>query len=237
MTTLVDQPDVDNASPSPEAIDDGTNIYIGDDLTKTRAKLAYQARQAKRNGEISDTWVFGSKIMIKTNFSRIFLVNSADELLQKIRQHWTFEYSTIHMLPLQIYIYIYIIYVFPSHNELINRYSLFMFMLICTLSCSGAWGWLGRLFGAHCQHHGGLFEDQWCDWWALDGLLPAFMSQRRWLCVQNLLMGTKWCIYVSTEYTSTGWDGGLSPAWRQAINGIIDGLLLTGPLRMHFSET
>ena len=48
-----------------EAIDDGTNIHIGDDLTKTRAKLAYQARQAKRNGEISDTWVFDSKIKIK----------------------------------------------------------------------------------------------------------------------------------------------------------------------------
>ena len=55
------QADVDNASPSPEAMDDGTNIYIGDDLTKTQAKLAYQARQAKRNGEISDTWVFDSK--------------------------------------------------------------------------------------------------------------------------------------------------------------------------------
>ena len=104
-------------------------------------------------------------------------------LLQKIRQHWTFEYSTIHRLPLQIYIYI--IYVFPSHDELINRYSLFMFMLICTLSCSGAWGWVGRLFSAHCQHHGGLFDDQWCDWWALDGRLTSLhVSTQMVMCAK-----------------------------------------------------
>ena len=59
---------------------DGRKIYIGDDLTKTRAYLAFRARQAKRNHQISDTWVIDCKVMIKDNFSRISQVTSLHEL-------------------------------------------------------------------------------------------------------------------------------------------------------------
>ena len=64
---------------------DGVNIYISDDLTKTRANLAYQARQAKRAGKLTDTWVIGAKIMIKDNYMRISQVTCAADLADKIK--------------------------------------------------------------------------------------------------------------------------------------------------------
>ena len=62
---------------------DGQKIYISDDLTKMRANLAYQARQAKRAGKIADTWVIESKIMIKDRYMRITQVTSVAELNEK----------------------------------------------------------------------------------------------------------------------------------------------------------
>ena len=47
-------------------------VYISDDLTRSRAKLAYQARQLRNNKRIQDTWVVDSNIMIKDNNNRIF---------------------------------------------------------------------------------------------------------------------------------------------------------------------
>ena len=59
---------------------DGVHIYIGDDLTKARANLAFKARQAKRNKEISDTWVIDAKVMVKNNYAKIFNVTSIQDL-------------------------------------------------------------------------------------------------------------------------------------------------------------
>ena len=55
-------------------------VYISDDLTRTRAKLAFQARQFRNNKRIQDTWVVDSKIMIKDNNNRISKVNRPEDL-------------------------------------------------------------------------------------------------------------------------------------------------------------
>ena len=64
---------------------DGRKMYIADDLTKMRANLAYEALKAKRNGEIAETWVIDTKIMIKTNHSRISQISSLSDLQDRIR--------------------------------------------------------------------------------------------------------------------------------------------------------
>ena len=61
--------------PEPQPI-----IYISDDLTKTRATLAFRARESKQQHLIADTWIIDSKVMIKDNRSRIYHVKSEDEL-------------------------------------------------------------------------------------------------------------------------------------------------------------
>ena len=46
-------------------------IYINDDLTKRRAKLAYDCRKLKNEKKILDTWSFNGKILIKDLTSKI----------------------------------------------------------------------------------------------------------------------------------------------------------------------
>ena len=48
----------------------GNKIFISDDLTKARANLAYQARQARRQGSITETWIYESRVIIKDKRSR-----------------------------------------------------------------------------------------------------------------------------------------------------------------------
>ena len=40
-------------------------VYISDDLTRHRARLEKMARELRRQGKITDTWVFDGRIMIK----------------------------------------------------------------------------------------------------------------------------------------------------------------------------
>ena len=63
-----------------------TKVFITDDLTKARAKLAYQARVLKRNRSILDTWVINCKIMAKDKFGRISKIKSTDEILHLIEK-------------------------------------------------------------------------------------------------------------------------------------------------------
>ena len=42
----------------------GIPIYLSDDLTKVRAKLAYEARVTKRKGLIKGTWITNGKIIV-----------------------------------------------------------------------------------------------------------------------------------------------------------------------------
>ena len=78
---------------------DGRKIYIVDDLTKMRGNLAYESRKTKRNGEIAETWVIDTKIMIKTNHSRISQIFSLSDLRDKIRHGWNCYYRLKTILP------------------------------------------------------------------------------------------------------------------------------------------
>ena len=57
-----------------------TNIYVTEDLTQTRATLAFKAREAKRSKTIHDTWTYDGKIIIKTLDSKIAEVKNVLEL-------------------------------------------------------------------------------------------------------------------------------------------------------------
>ena len=57
-------------------------VFISDDLTKARAKLAYQARVMKRNKAIMDTWIINCKIMVKDNHGHISQVKTTDDLAE-----------------------------------------------------------------------------------------------------------------------------------------------------------
>ena len=48
-----------------DMVADGARIYLADELMKTKANLAFKAREAKRKGELTDTWVIDSKVMVK----------------------------------------------------------------------------------------------------------------------------------------------------------------------------
>ena len=43
----------------------GSGVYLSEDLTRQRATLAWQARKAKRDGHILDTWVHDGKVLSK----------------------------------------------------------------------------------------------------------------------------------------------------------------------------
>ena len=55
-------------------------VYIGDDLTKRRATLAFRARQLRWDGVIQDTWIMNSKIWAKDNRGRISQIYNEDDL-------------------------------------------------------------------------------------------------------------------------------------------------------------
>ena len=55
-------------------------VYIADDLTRSKAKVAFNAREMKRQGHISDTWVFDSSIFIKDNSGHIKKIAQQDDL-------------------------------------------------------------------------------------------------------------------------------------------------------------
>ena len=55
-------------------------VYIGDDLTKRRATLAFRARKLRGEGLIQDTWVTNCKIWVKDNRGRITQIYVEDDL-------------------------------------------------------------------------------------------------------------------------------------------------------------
>lgn len=48
-----------------------TPVYLQDDLTAKRAKLAYLGRKLAQQGKIQESWVFDSKVLIKDSNSRV----------------------------------------------------------------------------------------------------------------------------------------------------------------------
>ena len=54
----------------------GTHVLINEDLTKTRATLAWEARTLKRERKISDTWTRDRVIFVKKGETGITSVNT-----------------------------------------------------------------------------------------------------------------------------------------------------------------
>ena len=55
-------------------------VFVQDDLTQRRAKLAFQARVIQRNEQIKETWISYGKVMVKDNHNRISIINSTQDL-------------------------------------------------------------------------------------------------------------------------------------------------------------
>ncbi len=60
----------------------GNPVYINDDLTSRRAKMAFDCRTLKKQKKIADTWTFNGKILIKDLTSNVTEINSAAALTQ-----------------------------------------------------------------------------------------------------------------------------------------------------------
>ena len=72
-----DEDDPDDAGTSRTNL---PKIFIFDDLTKARAKLAILARENKRRGEIVDTWTSYCNILVKDKFARIHKISCIADL-------------------------------------------------------------------------------------------------------------------------------------------------------------
>ena len=57
-----------------------TPVYITDDLTKGRAKIAYLARELKRKIKIRDTWVLDSNIYVRDLHNQVKNISSLADL-------------------------------------------------------------------------------------------------------------------------------------------------------------
>ena len=55
-------------------------VYLNDDLTKKRDTLAFQARVLKRGGHIRETWVYDSKIFLKDQDDRRWIITRPADL-------------------------------------------------------------------------------------------------------------------------------------------------------------
>ena len=60
----------------------GNPVYINDDLTSRRAKIAFDCHSLKKQKKISDTWTFNGKILIKDLTGKVTEINSAAALTQ-----------------------------------------------------------------------------------------------------------------------------------------------------------
>lgn len=58
----------------------GTNIFINEDLTKTRGQLAYNARKLKKDKAILDTWTYDCRVFVKNRAGVTRVVNNDYDL-------------------------------------------------------------------------------------------------------------------------------------------------------------
>ena len=49
----------------------GSKLFINEDMTKARATMAWEARNLKREGKITDTWTRDGVIFVKLGENRI----------------------------------------------------------------------------------------------------------------------------------------------------------------------
>ena len=56
------------------------NVLVNEDLTSTRATLAFQTRQLKKAGTISDCWTAAGKVMVKDNSGNVIHISNECDL-------------------------------------------------------------------------------------------------------------------------------------------------------------
>ena len=72
-------------------------VFISDDLTKARPKLAYHARIMKGNKAILDTWNTNCKIMVKNNHRHISRVKLLQTWQNYNNNRMSHQYSALHL--------------------------------------------------------------------------------------------------------------------------------------------
>ena len=60
--------------------DISNRIFVNEDVTATRALLAYRARQLRKKGNIADTWSVNGKIVIKDKLNKIVTVTTMSDI-------------------------------------------------------------------------------------------------------------------------------------------------------------
>ena len=58
----------------------GPKVFVNEDLTLTRAALAFHTRQLKKKGKVMDCWTAAGKVMVKDNNGRVIHITSESEL-------------------------------------------------------------------------------------------------------------------------------------------------------------
>ncbi len=57
-------------------------VYVNEDLTALRAKLAFDARQLKKRKRVTDTWTFNGKVVVKDLHNKIHEIKDADDMVR-----------------------------------------------------------------------------------------------------------------------------------------------------------
>ena len=61
--------------------EEAKGIFVNEDLTKTRSKMAFIGRQLKRDKKINDSWNYDGKIFIKNRKNKVMVYTSISKLL------------------------------------------------------------------------------------------------------------------------------------------------------------
>ena len=60
--------------------DVGSKVFINEDLTKSRSKLAYEARRLKTQNNINDCWTASGRILVKDRHDKIVQICSDNDI-------------------------------------------------------------------------------------------------------------------------------------------------------------
>ena len=58
----------------------GSRLFLNDDLTRSRAQLLYECRQAKKKQLITDCWSYDGSIIVKTLTNKILSIKTSSDL-------------------------------------------------------------------------------------------------------------------------------------------------------------
>ena len=74
--------------------DENENIYINEDLTKTRAQLAYKARMMKKEKLINEVWTWDGVVRVKDLYNKVHVINRETDF-EKLKA-WLHFVSSFH---------------------------------------------------------------------------------------------------------------------------------------------